>query len=51
MLTVSLRRPSGEAGEDAAVLESWNPAARAGDDDPVALALGLLGYARGVKRA
>jgi DNA-binding HxlR family transcriptional regulator len=43
MLTVSLRRASGESGEDAAVLESWSPAARAGDDDPVALAVGLLG--------
>jgi DNA-binding HxlR family transcriptional regulator len=44
MLTVSLRRHAGESGEDAAVLESWNPAARDDDDDdPVALALGLLG--------
>jgi DNA-binding HxlR family transcriptional regulator len=43
MLTVSLRRTAGEAGRDAAVLESWNPAVRAGDDDPVALALELLG--------
>jgi DNA-binding HxlR family transcriptional regulator len=43
MLTVSLRRTPGEAGRDAAVLESWNPAAHADVDDPVAIALGLLG--------
>ncbi len=43
MLTVSLRHAAGESREDAAVLESWNPAAPADDDDPVALALGLLG--------
>ena len=43
MLTVSLRRTAGETGRDAAVLESWNPATLAGEDDPVALALGLLG--------
>ncbi len=43
MLTVSLRRAAGEAGRDAAVLESWNPAARPDVDDPVALALELLG--------
>lgn len=43
MLTVSLRRNPGEAGADAAVLERQNPAARAGDGDPVALALELLG--------
>ena len=43
MLTVSLRRTAGETGRDAAVLESWNPASLAGEDDPVALALGLLG--------
>jgi len=43
MPTVSLRRTAGEAGEDAADLESWNPPAPAADDDPVTLAMGLLG--------
>jgi DNA-binding HxlR family transcriptional regulator len=43
MLTVSLRRPPGEAGEDAAVLESSHPAACAAAADPVALAVELLG--------
>ena len=43
MLTVSLRRAPGEAGRDAAVLESRNPAAPADVDDPVAIAVGLLG--------
>ena len=43
MLNVPLRRTAGETGGDAAVLERSHPAARAGDDDPVALALELLG--------
>ena len=43
MLTVSLRRTAGESGADAAVLERSHPAARAGDEDPVALAVELLG--------
>ncbi|HEX9187945.1 MAG TPA: helix-turn-helix domain-containing protein [Vicinamibacteria bacterium] len=41
--TVPLRRTAGVTGGDAAVLERDHPAPRAGDDDPVALALALLG--------
>lgn len=43
MPNVPLRRTAGETGGDAAVLERPYPAALAGDDDPVALALELLG--------
>ncbi len=47
MPTASLRRTAGEAGEDTPV-GGWSPTARAGKDgagadDPVSLALGLLG--------
>jgi DNA-binding HxlR family transcriptional regulator len=42
MLTVSLCRTAGKSTEDA-ILESRCPAAGAGGDDPVALALDLLG--------
>ena len=43
MPTVSPGRIAGEAGDAAAALEGWDPAAPADDDDPVALAVGLLG--------